>query len=216
MKLDSKKGRPQKLSKSKAVELIKQQLEQTGKVNAKEVAEATGYHPVHIRRLVKQVEKQIKYPETEKPIAEGETVTPTVTVETAKAEEIPLTPEEQAEGIVTEAIEKGEWNEEDLFSLFDSVNMLFPERHRRDDKATRAVAKAWVKPFNRMMEKYADADLYIALAVTAMYFAPPIISIVRERATKKKEAEKIAAGGTRESEKQTGKTEFGKQLYQPT
>jgi len=207
MKLDTKKGRPAKLSKSKAIELIKTQLEQTGKVNAKEVAEATGYTPRHVHRFIEQVQKQLKYPETEKPITEGEIVTPTVKVETAKAEEIPLSPEEQAEGIVAEVIEKGEWNEEDIFSLFDSINMLFPERHRRDDKATRAVAKAWVKPFNRMMEKYADADLYIALAVTAMYFAPPIISMVRERQTVKKEKEKV--------EKQT-KTEFGKQLYQPT
>ena len=208
MKLDTKRGGQPKLSKSRAIELIKTSLEQTGKVNAKEVAEATGYTPVHIRRLAKQVTKQLKYPETEKPIQEGELVTPSVKIEAATAEEIPLSPEEQIEGIAAEAIEKGEWNEEDLFSLFDSVNMLFPERHRRDDKATRVVAKAWVKPFNRMMEKYVDADLYIALAVTAMYFAPPIIGMVRERQTAKKEKEKI--------EKTTGKTEFGKQLYQPT
>ena len=54
-------------------------------------------------------------------------------------------------------------------------------------------------------------DLYIALAVTIMYFAPPVIGIVRDRMQVKKEKEKIE-----KTEKPTGKTEFGKQLYQPT
>lgn len=183
-------GRPvSKEQRNHALELINAQLDQTGKVNAREIAQATGYHKVHIRRLVKEVQKQrLGGAEVKTGTEEGETVAPQVTVETVEAEEIPEAEVQTPEGIALGAISKGEWNEDDIFSLFDSVNQLFPEKYQRPEKATRAVAKAWVKPFNRLLEKYADenVDLYIAIAVTAMYFAPSVMGIVRDKMSKPK------------------------------
>lgn len=182
-------GRPAKDQKPHAIELIKQQLEQTGKVNAKEIAQATGYEIGHIRRLAKQVQKQKLKGETpEAETSEGETVTPSVKVESVEAEEIPEAEVLTPEGIASQAIAKGFFDENDIFSLFDGVNSLFPEKFRRDEKATRAVSKAWVKPFNRLLDKYADenVDLYIALAVTIMYFAPCAVGMVRDRMSKPK------------------------------
>lgn len=182
-------GRPAKDQKPHAIELIKAQLEQTGKVNAKEIAQATGYEVGHIRRLAKKVQKQkLGGTETLEPETEGETVTPDVRVESVEAEEIPEAEVLTPEGIASQAMAKGFFDEDDIFSLFDSVNSLFPEKYRRDEKATRAVSKAWVKPFNRLLEKYADenVDLYIAVAVTVMYFAPSAVSMMRDRMAKPK------------------------------
>jgi hypothetical protein len=188
--LSKPQGRPPKTEKQKAIELIKQQIEQQGKPDATAIAKATGYHPVHVRRLIKEVQRQMQTPETE-----TKTVTPTVEIEKAEvipqAEPIPLTPEEA----VKEAISEGEWTEDNLYGLINMVDALFPEDCRHTEQQNRALAKAWVKPFNRLLEKYMEknADLYIALVVSALWVLPSVAKIVAKRRKPKeptKEGEK--------------------------
>jgi hypothetical protein len=208
------------MTKSKAIELIKQQLEQTGKVDANAVAQATGYHPDYIRRLTKRI-KAKQYAEGETP----EAITPKVEVE--KVETVPAVPVEfpevegKAEEIVGEVAELGEWTEEHVYSLISMVDSLFPEDCRHTEEQNRALSKAWVKPFNRLLQKYADqnADLYIAIVVTVLWLVPPISKIVSKRVKKPKpKEEELAKLGTTEikvpAKMESGK--FGEQSFQPT
>jgi len=220
MELNDDRGRPPKTAKAKAIELIKQQIEQQGKADAKAIAQATGYHPVHIRRLIKQVEKQIKYPETE--IETTEPVSPTLEVEKAEvvpsveATVVPTTPEEA----VAEAVAEAEWTEENIYNLINMCDGLFPEDCRHTKEQNQALARAWYKPFNRLLQKYADqnADLYIALVVTGLWLIPPITKIAKKRMKPKpKEPETVTLGTTEikvPAKMESG--EFGKKSAEPT
>jgi len=215
----SEKGRPPKSAKAKAIELIKEQIEKQGKIDAKAISQATGYHPVHVRRLAKQIEKQIKYPETETP---AKPETPTLEVEKAEviptAEELPVptTPEEA----VAEAVAEAEWTEENIYNLINMTDGLFPEDCRHTKEQNQALARAWLKPFNRMLQKYADqnADLYIALIVTALWLIPPVTKIIKKRQKPKpKEPETVSLGTTEiKVPAKTESREFGKKSAEPT
>ena len=85
-------------------------------------------------------------------------------------------------------LEAGVLTSEDLSYIWQSVNQLFPEKHQRPEKAMSLLGKLWVKPANRLVEKYAteNVDLYLALGGTALVFAPSIIGMVREKREKEK------------------------------
>ena len=208
------------MTKSKAIELIKQQLEQQGKVDTRAVAQATGYSQRQILRLAKETERKIKYPEE----AETETKPETPTLEVEKAEVIPTaevlpvptTPEEA----VAEAVAEAEWTEENIYNLINMCDGLFPEDCRHTKEQNQALARAWLKPFNRMLQKYADqnADLYIALIVTALWLIPPVTKIIKKRQKPKpKEPETVTLGTTEikvPTKMESG--EFGKKSSEPS
>jgi hypothetical protein len=206
------------MSKSKAIELIKQQLEQQGKIDANAIAQATGYHPDYIRRLAKRIKAEQyaegKIPEGEQPTIEIEKV------ETIPAVPLPEEVEAKAEEIVGEAITAGEWTEEHVYSLVSMVDCLFPEDCRHTEEQNRALARAWVKPFNRLLQKYADqnADLYIAIAVTVLWLVPPMSKLISKRKKPKVEEKETAKLGTTEIKIPTRPEgrKFGEQMFQPT
>jgi len=96
---------------------------------------------------------------------------------------------------LAEKLEAGLLTTEDLTYVWKSVNSLFPPQHQRPDKAMEILGKLWVKPANRLIEKYAveNIDLYLAIGVTALTFAPSVVAMVRERGKEKprKESEEL-------------------------
>lgn len=170
--------------------------------------------PEEIVRMAKEIDcsKSLVYKWLRKMPKHVEGVTPTsvepvVTVEEEEEKEVPVIEEAEApteETIPSEFVEKaipvekiaerleaGMLTTEDLMYVWQSVNALFPEKHQRPDKGMEILGKLWVKPANRMIEKYAveNVDLYIAVGVTILTFAPSIIGMVRERKKKPKEVE---------------------------
>jgi len=136
------------------------------------------------------------------PIAELEAgATPTIEV----TEEPVTVPPELTEittepGKLPEILAKEEaLSNEDLTYVWKSVNELFG-KHKRPDKSMELLGKVWVRPCNRLMEKYIDenSDLYLALGVTALTFSPSVISMTKER-KEKIEAEKRAKTKSRPS-----------------
>lgn len=133
-------------------------------------------------------------------------VEPVVTVEEEGIVEVPVieeaevpiieeeavveVPSERVEGLA-ERLEAGMLTSEDITYVWSSVNQLFPQKYQRPDKAMQILGKLWVKPANRMIEKYAveNVDLYLAVGVTVLTFAPSLVGMVRDRRKKPKESE---------------------------
>jgi len=132
-------------------------------------------------------------PEAVEPVvkveAEAEREVPEIEVE-----EAPKEFKEKAEPIekLAEKMEAGLLTEDDLTYVFQSVNQLFPVKHQRPDKSMELLGKLWVKPANRLMEKYAteNIDLYLAIGGTALVFAPSVVGMMREMRAKKPEKKK--------------------------
>lgn len=168
---------------------------------AKKVKEKTGRgSPSLVYKVLGQMRKKGELAE-----APTEALEPVVTVSEEEAVEVPVieevevpTEEERKEVPVVpegevEVPEIGMLSSQDLTYIWQSVNQLFPEKHQRPDKAMNLLGKLWVKPANRLVEKYAteNVDLYLALGGTALIFAPSIVGMVREkREAKEKKEEK--------------------------
>jgi len=128
---------------------------------------------------------------------EPEMEVPLIEEEVSSEEVVPEEFKEKAEPLeeITAKFEAGLLTSEDLMYVWQSVNNLFPLKHQRPSKSMEILGKLWVKPANRMIEKYAteNVDLYLAIGVTILTFAPSLVSMVRERRKPepKKESEEI-------------------------
>jgi len=89
---------------------------------------------------------------------------------------------------ITKAVKEGILTQQQITSIFQSVNELLPPKYQRPKKSMELLGSVWEKPLNRMMEKYIDEniDLYVAVIVTIVIFAPVPIQYARDRAKKKK------------------------------
>lgn len=136
--------------------------------------------PVEVPTPVEPVVTVKEEAEREVPTIEAEEVEKAEVVEEVKVS----TEVEPIERL--EKIEVGMLTEEDLTYVWQSVNQLFPEKHQRPDRSMRLLGKLWMKPANRLMEKYAteNIDLYLAIGGTVLVFAPSIIGMIRERRKK--------------------------------
>lgn len=160
--------------KNKAIELLKE-----GRLKIREIAKETGYTTTSIRRFKKEIEE-----------------TPTG-LQTPEAEIEPITPAKppkeliEAEGITLEPTPqiKAALQAKDIEGVFEGVNQLLPKDYQRTKEQISLLGKVWEAPLNRLMEKYVDEniDLYIAIIVTVLVFAPVPIKYLREKRKEKKQ-----------------------------
>jgi len=145
------------------------------RMQAEKPKEAT---PSEAREAVVKVEPE---EEIEVPVIEEEKEAPLVAEGKAPSEEELLER-------VQPRLEAGLLTSEDLTYVWQSVNQLFPKQHQRPDRSMELLGKLWVKPANRMIEKYAteNIDLYLAIGATVLTFAPSAIGMIRERKEKPK------------------------------
>ena len=141
-----------------------------------------------------------KMPKIE-PTGLPEPVEPVVRVEEEAEREVPEIREVEEAEVVEEAepreierrLEVGMLTENDLTYVWQSVNSLFPEKHQRPERSMELLGKLWMKPANRLVEKYSteNVDLYLAVGGTAIVFLPSIVGMIRERRKKPKPQEKV-------------------------
>jgi hypothetical protein len=77
---------------------------------------------------------------------------------------------------VKKALLEGELSPEDISSVFQALNQMFPIQHQRPDKAMMVLGKLWYRPANKILEEYSDKNplLVIAVLMTFVTFAPNI------------------------------------------
>jgi len=111
-----------------------------------------------------------------------------VTVETEQPPIITETEEEIPTVAISERIKAGMLEGEDIEYIFQAVNEMLPTKYKRPEKAIKVLGKVWEAPLNRLLAKYLDEniDLWVALIVTIVVFAPVPVQYVRDR--KEKEA----------------------------
>ena len=128
-------------------------------------------------------------------------VEPVVTIKEEGEREVPEVGEVEEAEVVEEAepvetlerrLEEGILTENDLTYVWQSVNSLFPEKHQRPDRSMELLGKLWMKPANRLIEKYSteNVDLYLAVGGTAIVFLPSIVAMIRERRKRPKPPKK--------------------------
>jgi len=176
-------------TKSKT-ECVKEELAKNPSPSPEEIkaiATRCGCKSSYVYKLLRKLPKPepTGVPEAVEPVvkveAEAEKEVPTIEVEEVKEKA-------EVEGLA-EKIEAGILTEDDLKYIWQSVNQLFPLKHQRPEKSMDLLGKLWVKPANRLMEKYAteNIDLYLAIGGTALVFAPSVVGMVREAGAKKPE-----------------------------
>jgi len=104
------------------------------------------------------------------------------------------TPSIQLPEGVKKALLEGELSPEDISSVFQAVNQMFPENHQRPDKAMIVLGKLWYRPANKILEEYSDKNplLVIAVIMTLVTFAPNIKGVFDDwRKSKTESKEKL-------------------------
>lgn len=95
---------------------------------------------------------------------------------------------------VKKALLEGQLDPEDITSVFQAVNQLFPEKHQRPDKAMMVLGKLWYRPANKILEEYSDKNplLVIAILMTLVTFAPNLKGVFDDwRKSKTESKEKL-------------------------
>lgn len=144
---------------------------------AREIRQLTNCSKAYAYKAVKFVEQEKQKAKVAPSKVEVETVeAPVIEVEPA-----PTPTEKKPPQVVLHALE-GELSAEDMTYVWESINELFPEQYQRPEKAMRLLGKVWVKPVNRYIKDIAmeNADLYIAIVVTLITFAPSIKGALQE------------------------------------
>lgn len=174
------KGYKAKPQRPEAYRLIEE-----NKLSTKQIAQQTGYTTVSINRFKKNLQLKKAKPGTlGEPKVEIEKIAPAIPppelMETTPGIEITPTPE-------IEAALKAK----DIEGVFQGINELLPQQYKRTKGQISLLGNVWEKPLNRMMEKYVDenVDLYIAIIVTILVFAPVPIQYARDKQKVKKKNE---------------------------
>lgn len=162
----------------------------------KEIAKEVGLSTKRIQQIKKAMEKPQEIQETTKEKLEIEQ-TPPATLPEDLEEVLPII-EDEVEPRITELAAKGFLTAQDLKCVFESINMLIPEDYRRPKEAMQILGNVWEKPLNRLTEKYLDenVDLYIAIMVTIVVFAPAPVTYIRNRKKVKEENPKVEPSPT--------------------
>jgi len=168
--------------KKHIIELYKQGL------SSAEIARQTGYNRSYVWRTIKKYEEKGEPTPEEKP-------TPTPTE--AKKPEVVITaepvviPPELKEKIAVE-VKKGFLTEEEITSIFQSINDILPKKYQRPKESMKLLGKVWEKPLNRLVEKYLDenVDLYVAIIVTVIVFSPSVKDYIADKRKEAEEAKK--------------------------
>lgn len=155
----------------------------------KEIAKEVGLSTKRIQQIKKAMEKEQKPQETQTEKLEIEQ-TPPATLPGDLDETLPQIKDEIEPSLIAAAA-TGMITAQDLKYVFQSVNSIIPENYRRPQEAMQILGNVWEKPLNRIMEKYLDEniDLYVAIIVTIVIFAPAPVKYMREK-TKEKPKQK--------------------------
>lgn len=98
-------------------------------------------------------------------------------------------------GVNPEAIANNEavktaLSKKDIAGIFKSINCLLPAKYRREAEQMDLLGGVWEAPLNRLMGKYVDqnSDLYVALVMTIIVFAPAGVAMMKDRNLPKESA----------------------------
>lgn len=179
-------------------ELVKAELAKNPNPTPKEIKEIAKACDCSKALVHKCLRKMPKIEPTGLP----EPVEPVVTVKEEAEREVPeITEVEEVEVVekpepvreIERRLEEGMLTENDLTYVWQSVNSLFPEKHQRPERSMELLGKLWMKPANRLVEKYSteNVDLYLAVGGTAIVFLPSVVGMIRERRKKPKPEKKV-------------------------
>ena len=106
-------------------------------------------------------------------------------------------------GAAAEAAKKGTLTESMITHLFTSINDMIPQNYKRPPESMALLGNVWFEPLNRVLGAYIDQniDVYFAIIVTIIVFAPSAIDYTTEKRKQKEKnlpptkQQKAEAGG---------------------
>ena len=86
-----------------------------------------------------------------------------------------------------DASKKGTLTESMITHLFTSINDMIPQTYKRPPESMALLGNVWFEPLNRILGAYIDQniDVYFAIIVTIVVFAPSAIDYTTEQRKKK-------------------------------